>query len=261
MNPTGDPHLDAGAYALHALPPAEEAAFERHLAGCEACRREVEQFRETAALLGAADLVQPPRDLRARVLDGITRVPQPGRTGPAPAPAARRGPAARGRRALNLALAASLAAAVSLGGLAAWQFSRAEDARDDAARVRAQAVAARSEAAAFDAVLTAPDASLHTRTLTGGSTAAVVVSRSEGRAAFTAQRLPPLSGGHVYELWYAAASGDLRPAGLLPGTGRSAPRVLDGPLGDAVAVGVTVEPSGGSAQPTSTPLGIIPFDS
>ncbi|MFB6625363.1 anti-sigma factor domain-containing protein, partial [Streptomyces sp. NPDC056374] len=36
-------------------------------------------------------------------------------------------------------------------------------------------------------------------------------------------------------------------------------QVLDGPLGNAVAVGITVEPAGGSEQPTTEPLGIIPI--
>ncbi|WP_432752116.1 anti-sigma factor domain-containing protein [Streptomyces sp. JL2001] len=276
MTPAEDVHLDAGAYALHALPPADEAAFEAHLATCEACRREVREFREAAARLGAADPMAPPPDLRARVLDEISRVrqlratrpgPDPG-PGPAPGrgvdpdpdwdpgrePGAR---ASRGRRVLRFVLAAGVALAVALGGIAAWQYSRAEDAGDQVVRARAQIEAARSDAAAFNAVLTAPDARLHTARLTGGATAAVVVSRVEGRAAFTAQDLPALAAGKVYELWYAAPTGDLRPAGLLPATGRPSARVLAGPLANAVAVGVTVEPSGGSAQPTTEPLGII----
>ena len=270
MTPAEDVHLDAGAYALHALPPADEAAFEAHLATCEACRREVREFREAAARLGAADPMAPPPDLRARVLDEITRVRQLRATHPGPDPDPVRGAdpepdpgrapgarASRGRRLLRFVLAASVAVAVALGGIAAWQYSRAEDAGDQVVRARAQIEAARSDAAAFNAVLTAPDARLHTARLTGGATAAVVVSRAEGRAAFTAQDLPALTAGKVYELWYAAPTGDLRPAGLLPATGRPSARVLTGPLANAVAVGVTVEPSGGSAQPTTQPLGLI----
>ncbi|MFD0431573.1 anti-sigma factor [Streptomyces zhihengii] len=131
------------------------------------------------------------------------------------------------------------------------------DAREQAVTAREQAHAA---GAALADVLTAPDATIHTATLPDGASAAVVVSREQGSSAFTARDLPALSGGKVYELWYAAPAGDLRPAGLLPGTGDRAARVLDAPLGDAVAVGITVEPAGGSAQPTTEPLGIIPID-
>ena len=33
--------------------------------------------------------------------------------------------------------------------------------------------------------------------------------------------------------------------------------MLDGSIGEASAVGVTVEPEGGSAQPTTTPIVVI----
>ncbi|MEV7565693.1 anti-sigma factor [Streptomyces tanashiensis] len=56
--------------------------------------------------------------------------------------------------------------------------------------------------------------------------------------------------------WYAADNGGLRPAGLVPGSGQASARLLAGPLRDTTAVGITVEPAGGSAQPTSEPLGI-----
>ncbi|MFE5190552.1 anti-sigma factor [Streptomyces sp. NPDC056628] len=70
--------------------------------------------------------------------------------------------------------------------------------------------------------------------------------------------LPALCGDTVLELSYAAPSGDLRPTGLLPGTGDRSARVLNRPLGQTVAVGITVEPAGGSRRPTTEPLGIIP---
>ncbi|MET9111825.1 anti-sigma factor [Streptomyces zhihengii] len=242
----GDPHLAAAAYVLHALPPAEEAAFENHLAGCAQCRRDVAEFRSTTVRMAEAEATPAPPRLRGRVLDAVARTPQD-RTRTAP----------RRRRAVRLALAASLAAAAALGGIAVWQHGRADDARQQAVTAREQAHAA---GAALAGVLTAPDATIHTATLPDGASAAVVVSREQGSSAFTARDLPALSGGKVYELWYAAPAGDLRPAGLLPGTGDRAARVLDAPLGDAVAVGITVEPAGGSAQPTTEPLGIIPID-
>ncbi|MCT4351873.1 anti-sigma factor [Streptomyces sp. Je 1-79] len=246
-----DPHLDAGAYVLHALPPAEEAAFRNHLAGCEACRRDVAEFEETVVRLAAAESASLPPLLRTRVLDIVSHTRQD-RVPDVPRPP-RRVP-----RALRFALAASVAAAVGLGGVAAWQHSQAEDARVRAAQALEEV---RTAEAAFTDVLTAPDATIHTESLSGGATAAVVVSRTEAEAVFTAHGLPALTGGKVYELWYAAASGDLRAAGLMPGTGERSARVLEGPLGDAVAVGITVEPAGGSKQPTTEPLGLVPIDS
>ncbi|WP_432487672.1 anti-sigma factor [Kineococcus sp. SYSU DK018] len=48
----GDPFsLDAGAYVLGALPPAEREAFEEHLAGCAGCRGAVEDLAGLPGLL------------------------------------------------------------------------------------------------------------------------------------------------------------------------------------------------------------------
>ncbi|MFJ3584960.1 anti-sigma factor domain-containing protein [Streptomyces sp. NPDC090127] len=246
--PEDDPHLDAAAYVLHALPAAEEAAFENHLAGCPACRREVAEFERTAALLASAEDVPPPEELRARVMEEVALTPQD-RSHHRHAP--------RGRRVWRLALAASVAAAAALGAVAVWQHSEAEDARARATQAEAQASSA---GRAFTDVLTAPDATVHTGKLADGADVAIVVSRDQARAAFTARDLPDLPSDKVYELWYAAEAGDLRPAGLLDSAGDRAARVLEGPLGNAVAVGITVEPAGGSNQPTTEPLGIIPIE-
>ncbi|USQ86227.1 anti-sigma factor [Streptomyces phaeoluteigriseus] len=245
MTPQEDPHLALGAYVLHALPPAEEAAFENHLAGCETCRDEVASLQEAAAALATVHAMPVAPHLRADTLDAITRVSQD-----RPRHRAR----TAGRRALHLVLAASIAAVAALGGTAVWQHSQAEDARAEAARVR-------STNEALTDVVTAPDATLHTAELTGGATAAVVVSRDRGSAVFTAQGLPDLTGDKVYELWYAADTGALRPAGLLDGGMERDARVLEGALAGAVAVGITVEPSGGSKQPTTEPLGLISLTS
>ncbi|MFD4575320.1 anti-sigma factor domain-containing protein [Streptomyces sp. NPDC058417] len=264
MTTEEDPHLPAGAYALDALPPAEAAAFENHLAGCEACRREVDALLEiTATLGGAARTVPVTGAARARTLDAVAhtrqdpvaRTRQDSVARDRAVPAARR-PRTRRGRAVDLALAASLAAAAGLGGVAVWQHTQADDARERAERSEQRA---RTSGAALTDVLTAPDAVVHAQRLDDGTAAVVVVSRSEGRAVFTADGLPALPSDKVYELWYAADSGDLRPAGLLPGDARPASRLLKGSPTDAVAVGITVEPAGGSEQPTSEPLGIIPI--
>ncbi|MFD9394911.1 anti-sigma factor domain-containing protein [Streptomyces sp. NPDC060000] len=243
-----DPHLAIGAYALYALPPAEEAAFENHLAGCEQCHREAGDLLETAARLGASVRSVPVTpQARARTLQAVAHTRRdcvPHR------------PRAPGRRALHFALAASIAAAAVLGGVAVRQHVEADDARTRADRAEQQA---RTAGAAITEVLTAPDATVHAGELTGGTTAAVVVSRAQARAVFAAYGLPALTGGKVYELWYAAAAGDVRSAGLVTGIAPNGSHILKGSPDDAVAVGITVEPAGGSPQPTAEPLGVIPI--
>ncbi|WP_395575667.1 anti-sigma factor domain-containing protein [Streptomyces sp. BK79] len=246
MRTGDDAHLDVGAYVLHALPPDEEAAFENHLAGCAECRREAGELARTASMLGAGEARRPPPELRRRVLDEISRVRQ---ESPEP-PRAEVGERPRRRqRVLGFALAASVAAAAALGGIAWWQHTEADSARQEAADLH-------TGTEALADVLAAPDATISTAELAHGATASVVASRAQGQAAFIASGLPPLTEDQVYELWYAEA-GEFRPAGLMSGAGGRQAHVLDGPLEGATAVGITVEPAGGSEQPTTDPLGVI----
>ncbi|MDQ0579828.1 anti-sigma factor [Streptomyces rishiriensis] len=248
MKPEEDPHLAIGAYVLYALPPAEETAFENHLAGCDACHREAADLLETTARLGASVRSVPvTAQARARTLRTVAHTRQD---------RAPHRPRAPGHRVLRFALAVSVAAAAVLGGVAVRQHVEADDARARAVRAEQQA---RTAGAAITEILTAPDATVHTASLTGGTTAAVVVSLDQARAVFAAYGLPALTGGRVYELWYAAEAGDVRSAGLVAGSAPNGSHVLKGSPADAVTVGITVEPAGGSPQPTTEPLGVIPI--
>ncbi|MEU4151609.1 anti-sigma factor [Streptomyces sp. NPDC026659] len=247
---TADPHLLTGAYALHALPDEERAAFERHVSGCASCAQEVAEFTATAARLASASAV-PVRDgMRREVLHRVTTVRQ---VPPATAPAhevRRRLP--RGRGPARWALAACLAAAVGFGGTAVWQYERAQDARQRAALAERQA----DEVAG---VLSAPDARTRSARVAGG-TGTLVVSAGRDRAVFVASDMPAPPKGKVYQLWFADG-GTMRPAGLMS-PGRAAQTVLmRGRVDGASAVGVTVEPAGGSPRPTSTPVGLLTMPS
>jgi anti-sigma-K factor RskA len=85
------PHDDLAVYAVDALEPAERAAVDAHLAGCEACRRELDVHRAT---LGSMALPEEPP---AGVWAGISRQIRPGAAGPLPAALAE-GPPAPGPR-------------------------------------------------------------------------------------------------------------------------------------------------------------------
>ncbi len=67
-------HVEVGAYALDALDEAERGAFEEHLAGCADCQRELAEFTETTARLGALGDVAPPAALRSSLLGAIGEV-------------------------------------------------------------------------------------------------------------------------------------------------------------------------------------------
>ncbi|MGC5364697.1 anti-sigma factor [Streptomyces sp. DT24] len=256
---SAEPHTLTGAYALHALPDDERRAFERHLEGCETCAQEVRELSATATRLGLAVAETPPRELRERVLRRITTVRQEppahtrrARTGFRAPSGAHTGGSA-GRRWSRYALAACLASAVGLGGVAAWQHQVAGDARQEARQ-------ARQQTEQLTRVLAAPDARTGSHTMADGAKGTVVVSRSENRAVFLASGLRRPPSGKVYQLWFDDG-GTMRPAGLLHADGRTGVTLMDGPVDRASGMGITVEPAGGSTRPTSAPLAVMSLPS
>jgi anti-sigma-K factor RskA len=70
-----------------------------------------------------------------------------------------------------------------------------------------------------------------------------------------AAHLPSLDAKKTFELWVLPATGNPIPAGLFRANeDSSATFVRPGPIENAAAVAVTVEPEGGSPQPTTTPF-------
>lgn len=234
-----------GAYALDALPPDEKREFERHLATCEPCQREVAEFRATAAQLAAAGYEEPPAELRDRVLAEIDTVRQdpPRRESKGDETVTRLGSAWGVNRILGLAAVILAIAAIGLGVTAANLNARVETLETASAEV-AQ-------------VLAAPDAETVSLETNVGGVAQFVYSPSQGEAVFLARGLPTLSEEEVYELWLIGAEGPV-PAGLFePGHNGTATELLAGGIGSATSVAVTVEPEGGSEQPTSDPIVVM----
>ncbi|WP_160573473.1 anti-sigma factor [Actinomadura physcomitrii] len=238
-----DVHTLAGAYALDSLGDGERAAFEEHLARCEPCAEEVGGLLATSAVLGRAVAAPPPPRLRERILTEIARTPQDGADEPPAAPRAR-----VPRRRPHLRIAPLLAAACLLIAVAAGGY---------AAQTRRSLDRADGRAAAIAGVLSAGDARTVTGAAGSGGTFTVVSSAARGEAVVAGSGVTALPGSRTYELWTMGARG-VRPAGLVrPGpSGRIAPRVVDVPPG-ADRVGVTVEPAGGSPQPTTTPITVL----
>jgi anti-sigma-K factor RskA len=222
-------HTLAGAYSLDALVGVERRRFETHLTECTSCLDEVREMRETATRLATAVNRMPPAELRERVLAEIARTrqlpPRLGRAGARP-----------GRRLYQLAAAACLVLAL-VSGVVAVRSYRANQHTEALNRQIA-------------AVLAAPDARTVTAPVRPSGNGTVVASRSLGKAVVVMSGLPSLAPSQTYELWLMGPKPP-RPAGTMrPPAGP----VLAAGLGDATQIGITVEPSGGSAQPTSTPV-------
>jgi anti-sigma-K factor RskA len=279
-----DLHHLSGAYAVDALDDAERASFEQHLAACADCRAEVAELSAAAHSLGALTEVTPPASLRSSVLSGIARVrplpplhedagkPAPVVTAPAAdspatslddALAGTAGGAASGstgptsteisgepepgtnvvpirRRRTAWFAAAAAAAVVAIGGVAWSPWS------DDS-----------SSTSPMAQVVAASDA-MRMTSAKGGMTAEVAYSRQLGKAAIDVTGLPPAPDGKTYQLWYVGPDQVARSAGLLDADAEGhGSLLLQGDANRAAAVGMTVEPAGGSARPTTDPVLVI----
>lgn len=286
-----DIHALSGAYAVDALDDAERAAFEQHLTGCSACQAEVESLTDAVGDLSALSEWEPPAALRERVLHGITLVrqlppivdtttrrtdnsgssdrslsPSPS---PSLAPSAPTAPAApaeptspvapaastdelaqrRGRHAeqhrspLRWLVAAATAAVLVVGGFTAWRSTSGADTPPPTVA---------------EQVRTAADAKTKEVSLRGGGSATIVRSVALGKAVIITSELPSAPTGKVYQLWLQDRTGHMTSAGLLAASGNQTV-VLQGDATASQGAGITVEPAGGSEQPTSNPIGFTAF--
>ena len=208
-------HDLSAAYALDALEPDEAEAFEKHLATCESCQGAVADFSSVAAELAfAGDPSAPPPALRGRILEAA-RAERPKVVPLRP----------RWRSPLVAVAAVAACAALVLG---IWNVS-----------LHNQLSNTKSEALEQVPV--------------SGATGSLVVS-SSGSAALVLYRLDAAPAGKTYEAWVIVGKNAPTPAGLFAGGGATTFVPIHGKVGRGSVVAVSVEPAGGSAQPTTTPF-------
>jgi len=253
-------HGLSGAYVVDALDDEERAAFERHLPRCLDCQAEVASLREAAALMADESAITPPASLRSSVLSGIQTVrPLPPPTGSESGSEAGSAPASgtadessgegaqvltmRPRRFRVARMVAAAAAVIAVGvGTVVYQPWQ-----DDTSTVTLSAA---------DQVMAASDVEKVSKAFQDGSTATIYRSASEGRAVLLTKEMAAPPSGKAYELWLRDEAGTMKPAGLMTTAGDHK-LVLDGDATEATAVGITVEPEQGSAQPTSEPIAMF----
>ncbi|WP_370250207.1 anti-sigma factor domain-containing protein [Nocardioides sp.] len=243
---SGDIHALSGAYTVDALDDLERVQFERHLAQCAACRLEVDSLREAAGLLTTLAEIAPPERLRASVLTSVTAV--------RPLPPNVEVLAERTRRTHRRfpALAAAAAALIALG---AGSVVTVQALDDD--RAPARELAGPDNSALLAKVESQPDAETIVSTLASGEKVRIVRSKSLNQAVLATDGLPGLPADRVYELWLIH-DGAMVPAGTTDGAGGV--HTLAGDAASATGAGITVEPVGGSGQPTGAPLATVYFN-
>jgi anti-sigma-K factor RskA len=250
-----DPHSLAAPYALDALEPPERVRFEKHLKGCDRCAAEVRALAEDAVRLAWSTAAPAPAAMRDRVMAAVRATPQD----PAPARETARPratqlpphvwgaqppPRQRARRRIPLFVpfaTATAAAALVVASLFAVQANRTQD----------ELAAERDRSREIAHVLAAPDARASSGRDARGRTIGVIASATEGSAVITLGGYGAPPGGRVHQLWLMRPGAQPRSLGLFES---DTPLVATGLGTSATSLAVTVEPAGGSPQPTSQPI-------
>ncbi|MEQ8142103.1 anti-sigma factor [Streptomyces sp. OP7] len=245
-------HSLAAPYALDALEPAERVRFEKHLRSCARCAAEVRDLAEDAVRLAWSTAAPAPPALRDRVLAAVrTTAQEPAPQGDSRAREPRLPPhvwgsapppRVRERRPLFVPFAtATAAAALVVAALFGVQANRTQD----------ELNAARDQAREIAHVLAAPDARASSGRDARGRTIGVIASVSARGAVVTLGGYGDPPNGRVRQLWLMDQDGRPRSLGLFEG---DTPLVASGLDTSATSLAVTVEPDGGSPQPTGQPI-------
>ena len=273
---TNEVQEKAASYALGALSQHEAQVFEAHLRdGCEVCQAELTQFESIMGVLGeAAEPVAPPAYLRdvltvriekeaGRVRHGsspVLRFPEKSATIRKPTPAS-----SPIRNLLPWAAAAVLLIAFAYT-LSERQSLQAKLDREREAALETSSLnaslkdelqrksALAEESTQINSVLTSPQSRIIQ--LAGlepsAESSAKIYWDVQGSRWVVSADLPPAPAGKVYQLWFVTPTAKIS-AGLIKTDNRGHGfSVVPFPSDAAplAAAAITLEPEGGSAQPT-----------
>jgi anti-sigma-K factor RskA len=254
-----DEHIEL--YALGALEVDEVERVEREIAAepvaeRQRYRREISRTLDALASLSAEYATPPPPQIRQLVLADLPPAaestpdverPQHGPDSVRPANVV---DITTRRRRLSIAVGAVAAALILIiGGVLVGRVT----APDDTGPVAQDGVNQQ-----MSQVLAAPDMQLQQAAVGDDASVTVVASREEDLAVVMADGLPAVPAGQTYQMWLIGDGHDPLSVGLMQGSpGRQAIAIND--VAGSDKVGVTVEPAGGSPQPTSSPVVAVEF--
>ena len=227
------------AYVLGALPEEERLSFEDYLAAHPERQAEVDELGAVAGLLAfSAPEQEPSQELRSRVMEMIETEPR--RVGG-------HSTFARFGDYLSVKSLALGAAALLVIGLLSWNLAlqgQVEDAQSQVQNLQGQVADAQAQ---------------QTRTIElkgawaeQGATAEVA-SMQKNEIILVARNMPSVPEGRTCQIW--VISDDVpKPSGLFQPDGNMTAAPITNSITKADVIAVTVEPAGGSEQPTSDPV-------
>jgi anti-sigma-K factor RskA len=228
---TDDVSTRAASYAVGALTDEERRQLEHDLRTSPRLAAEVREFTETAATLGlAVEPVAPPTDLRSSLLDALESTPQ-------------RSNVVRGpwlARPVAVLVGAAAAVIIAFGGtVVALDLIR--------------------EPSPVEQIIAAADYERVVHEMEGGASVTAVWSESLGRAALLIDDMAAPPSGHTYQAWLIDPAGHAAPDATFEPAGEAVVSVaLVGAMHAGDAIGITIEPVGGSDTPTTDPILVIP---
>jgi len=245
---------DFNLYALDALDGQEKQAFEAHLPVCPACQKELARAKQRVLRLGlAAPAVAPRPQVKSALMEKVKR--ERAATG---AQVIEMKPPKK-RWGLRFSFGFAVAAAVlafATFELVKVDWERGKQIEELQAQLNVAQTKAKLNAQAMEAmasVTAAPDSTMVTLLQQAGGPpgqAHVMYNARMGLAVYSGQ-IAPAPSDKSYQLWLVPSSGAPVDAGLVePNQKNGAIVVRLTPGLVAKAFAVTMEPSGGRAQPT-----------
>jgi anti-sigma-K factor RskA len=245
-----------GAYAVDALPADEAAAFRAHIAGCaDHASRTAEMRALASSLASTVDPVPPPASLRSRLLDAVGREPQDSLAGTAPprrkdtaasvgatgrspgTPRRRAGPPGTPWRSVRPLQAWGALAAAIIAALIVWNVALQSGDGGD------------GRYAFSRASMTVP---IRAHGQPGSGTA--FYFEDDKRMLIVVSDVGYLEPTETYQMW-AIADGQPSSIGFLePNANGLASTLVPFDANTAQTFAVTIEPAGGSSQPTTDPI-------
>lgn len=231
--------LDAAeVYALHAVGPAEQAEIEHDLESVDDTARVqfnilVSEIQETLALVSVLDASEAPPELRARVLDEVPHVTQDAPPTPSNVTDLRSRRDRRSKQWRVTMTAAAAAVVIAVGGVV----------------VATQVIGTGSSGTQAEQIVAAPDTREQTAQFPGGGTAVVSYSRHSDAVVVKLDGVSAPAAGQDYQMWFV--DGTPRSVGLVTADQLNGDdgTVIEN-MGSATNFAFSLEPAGGSPQPT-----------
>lgn len=273
-------HGMTGAWALNALDAEEREQVRRYLAQDPEAAAEARAFEETAGELAASVTpLAPPPALKAAVMGRIATTRQlsplpeeedpvledappststppaaPSTAPPSTAPSAQVVPLDRYRASVRRSRWTAAAAAVllvtTIVGAGLWNAERTaqQEAQASLEAMASEQAVSDQEREMVSAIMSADDASHLAVPAEHGGSLEVMYSRGEQAMIVQPVGLPELPQDETYQLWMIDESGAAS-AGVLEDP--AAPMMHPGGIPEGSSLGLSIEPAGGSAQPST----------